>query len=151
MIIHILETEALKLHIHQREPNFVYSSQGMDNYDMDNVPYWSVNIPVIEDRFTFDTFHEFRYNLPVTFHMLSEMNQSAKFYADKFALLVDQRNEWLKLLDKVRDDHDRRLITVLDTPEIRTTYIAQTNAFDMPSTAIIFNLPILYNHYAPIC
>jgi len=65
--------------------------------------------------------------------------------------MIQERDKWLLGLDDIRDSLFRKLTTVLSTPEIITTYVPQSNAFDVPVTGISFNLPILYNSYEGLC
>ncbi len=150
ILSYLLQTSQL-LEIDDNKPVFVYDRKGMDNYVMDKVPKWSVNVPFLEEDIRFDIFHEKRYNPIIAFHIISEINQSADFYQNKFNLLVSQQRKFLIELDKIKDNSGRRIVTVRSDIVIKTSFIPQTNNFDSITTAIYFNLPLLLNQYGSIC
>lgn len=151
MILHLLTQTAFNLEIAGVCPAFIYDGKGMDNYEMDKVPEWSINMRFIEDEIRFDLLHERKYNLPISFHIKSEINQSSEFYQAKFNLLAAQQRAFLIALDKFKDSEGRKILTVRGDIPIKTLYFDQTNNFDVPSTALYFNLPLLYNQYNQIC
>ena len=151
ILLKLLSKSASRLRINDKPPAFVYDSQGMDNYEMDNVPHWSVNVPVLEETFTFDQFQVINYNIPVSMYIVSELNREAEYYADIFSKLLSARDRFLKEMDSHRDTEVRRLCIVSGEIAIRTTFIAQSMNFDTPATAIIFNLPVIITKFQPLC
>ena len=149
MILTYLQDKAALLRYKTVAPSFIYATQGMDNYDMDSVPVWSVHIPIIEEQMRFDIFHELNYNLRIMFWAISELNDSAANYDIIFQSLATQRDAYLKHLDNIYTDH--KLLTVRGDIDIRTRYISQINNFDVAGTAIEFNLPITFHPYNGIC
>jgi hypothetical protein len=151
MIIPHLISTSRHIEYNGHAPEFIYDAYGYANYVLDQNTTWFIHIPVMQDRMTFDRINEKRYNIQVFMMALSEMEREAEFYHPIITAMIAERDKWLLLLDDVRDELNRKLITVLSTPEIITTYIQQSNAFDVPVTGISFNLPLLYNSYEPLC
>lgn len=155
MIITHLRQASGKLRYKGVAPSFVYSTQGMENYDHEKIPVWSVHVPILQDKITFDRFHEKRYNVTVLFWALAnskqELNEASEYYDAIFQELSRQKDVWLLQLDTIKDVQGRRVITVLESPEITTTYIAQARNFDAPGTAIQFNLPLLFTQFQSVC
>ena len=151
MILSHLKDTSQELTYNESAPEFIYEPSGYANYVLDNNTTWFIHIPVIQDRMTFDRINEKRYNIQVFIMVISQLERESEFYHPIIVDMITQRDKWLMLLDNVRDELNRKLITVLSTPEIVTTYIQQTNAFDVPVTGISFNLPILYNSYESLC
>lgn len=112
-------------------------------------------MPILQDKITFDRFHEKRYNVTVLFWALAnskqELNEASEYYDAIFQELSRQKDVWLLQLDTIKDMRGRRLLTILESPEITTTYIAQARNFDAPGTAIQFNLPLLFTQFQSVC
>ena len=155
MITTYLQQAAAKLRYADASPSFIFSTQGMENYEQDKVPVWSVHVPILQDSFTFETANQKRSNLIVMFWAKAgtnrEMNEDAAYYDEIFRGLVLQRDNWLRILDTVKDSEGRKVLNVLNSPAITTTYIAQVANFDAPGTAIQFNLPIEHIEYKSLC
>ena len=155
MITTYLQQAAAKLRYADASPSFIFSTQGMENYEQDKVPVWSVHVPILQDKFAFETMNQKRYNITVMFWVRAganrEINEDAIFYDAIFRVLVAQRDNWLKILDTYKDEAGRKVIIILNNPEITTSYISQVTNFDAPGTAIQFNVPIEYISYGSLC
>jgi len=151
MILPHLITTSQNLEYDDCPPEFIYDPTGYANYVLDKNTTWFIHIPLMQDRITFDRINEKRYNIQVYMMAISELEREAEFYHPIITAMIQERDKWLLGLDDIRDSLFRKLTTVLSTPEIITTYVPQSNAFDVPVTGISFNLPILYNSYEGLC
>lgn len=154
MIIQHLKETAFKMRYDNFIPAFLFDMQSMENLTADKEWKWFILIPVVQDRFVFDRFDSRQYNLPVTFAVINpgtrEINEDSTYYDTIFNKLIEVQKSFLLNIDQVKDEENRRMITIRDE-QIITNYQAQDTFFDVPCTTLSFNLPITYSPYESLC